>query len=139
LNTTREVAQLFADRLEHQEFVEAFSMLHSDGIYRIIGSTKASGIYRGRQDVFDRLFPVLACFKTPIACKFEAVIVDGDRAVLFGSAKADGPYGAYEQPVFAFVCRVKDDGLQEIVELTDTVMMEKALFGRVLPPPTAAD
>jgi hypothetical protein len=40
-----------------RRIVEGLSILNEDGVYTIIGTTPASGVYRGRQHLLDRLRP----------------------------------------------------------------------------------
>lgn len=129
MRKTEEAAQLFAEHLAALRFVEAFSMLAEDGKYIVIGTTPASGIYDGRQDLLDRLLPKLASFKAPPKLSFSDPVVQNDRAVILGAGSGEGPTGPYEQPYYAFVTRVRGDEFVEIIEFMDTQMLMSALFG----------
>jgi ketosteroid isomerase-like protein len=129
---TREVAQTFMDRISAVEFLEAFGMLAQDGIYTVIGTTPASGVYKGRDDLFARLIPVLATFIEPPVLKWQDPVIEGDRAVLLAAGSGQGPTGPYDQPYYAFVTRVRGDEFVEIVEFMDTAMLESAVFGKSL-------
>ena len=110
--------------------VEGLSVLNEDGAYHIIGTTPASGAYRGRQDLLDRLLPPLHTFVAPPVFTVHEIIVEGDRAVILASSSGEGPYGPYRQPHYAFVTRVAGDGFAEVIEFNDTVAVETALYGR---------
>jgi len=129
---TRAVGRRFAERIAGLDFMAAFGMLADDGIYTVIGKTPASGQYHGRQDLFDRLIPVLSGFKSPPVLAFEEPIVDGDRVVLVAGGGGEGPRGPYDQPHYAFVMRVRGDEFSEITEFMDTGALESAVFGRKL-------
>jgi uncharacterized protein len=129
VTTARSTAKQFIERIEALDFLKAFRMLASDGRYIVIGTTAVSRIYRGRQDVFDNLIPVLATFKEPPKLTFQEPIIDGDRAVLLANGKGRGPTGPYDQPYYAFVTRVSGNEFAEIIEFADTVMIETAILG----------
>lgn len=132
MSDTRKVATHFAKCIEGMDFAKAFEMLALDGKYIVIGTTKASRTYNGRQDVFDNLIPILSNFREPPRLKFQEPIIDGDRAVLLASGKGEGPTGHYDQPYYAFVTRVHGNEFFEIIEFMDTTMVETAVFGRKL-------
>jgi len=132
MTDTRAIARLYAERIVEQKFADAFNMIAQDGKYIVIGTTKASGVYDGRQDVLDRLVPTLSGFIAPPALTFEEPIVDGDRAVLLAAGKGIGPTGPFDQPYYAFVLRVKGDQIVEIIELMDPCQLETGLFGKKL-------
>ena len=137
MSDTRKVAKHFAECIEGMEFVKAFGMLALNGKYIVIGSTKASRTYDGRQDVFENLIPVLSNFPDPPRLKFQEPIIEGERAVLLASGKGEGPTGCYDQPYYAFVTRVHGNEFSEIIEFMDTTMLETAIFGRKLVESTA--
>jgi len=130
MKTTREVATLFADRMEAGDVGAAFDMLADDGIYTVIGTTQASGEYRGVKELFERLVPMLSGFVEAPSIHFEPPIVDGDRAVLVGSGKGVGPTGPYDQPHYVWVMLVKDGKISNITEHMDTCVLETAVFGK---------
>jgi ketosteroid isomerase-like protein len=127
---TRIVVQRFVDHFLAGRIVEGLSILNEDGVYTIIGTTPASGVYRGRQDLFDRLLPSLQTFAAPPVFTVSEIIVEKDRAVVLAASNGEGPYGPYVQPHYAFVTRVAGDGFAEVVEFNDTVAIEKSLYGR---------
>lgn len=129
MGETEALARTFAGHLAAQRFAEAFGMLAKDGTYTVIGTTPASGVYNGRDDLFARLVPVLSGFSEPPVVTFEEPIVQGDRAVLVGSGRGIGPTGVYEQPHYAFVMRAADGAFAEITEFMDTQMLQSAVFG----------
>ena len=127
---TRIVVQRFVDHFLAGEIVEGLSVLNEDGVYTIIGTTPASGVYRGRQDLLDRLLPSLQTFLSPPVFTVSEIIVEKDRAVVLATSSGEGPYGPYRQPHYAFVTRVEGDGFAEVIEFNDTVAIETALYGR---------
>lgn len=129
---TRVVAKLFAERIAALDFLAAFGMVADDGVYTVIGTTAASGVYHGSQDIIGRLVPVLSAFKSPPILTFQEPIVDGDRVVLVAGGSGEGPTGPYDQPHYAFVMRVRGEQFIEITEFMDTGALETGVFGRKL-------
>jgi uncharacterized protein len=130
VTNTRSVVQRFVDHFVAGRIVEGLSVLNEDGLYTIIGTTPASGVYRGRQDLLDRLLPSLQSFVAPPVFTVSEIIVEKDRGVVLASSNGQGQYGPYRQPHYAFVTRVVGDGFAEVVEFNDTVAIETALYGR---------
>ena len=133
MSDAERIARTFATAIEEMRFLDAFSLLDEEGQYHVIGTTPASGIYHGPKDIFERLIPVLAGFDSPPAVRFSEVIVQGERAVLLGSGKGVGPTGPYDQPYYAFVLKVVDGRLMEMIEFMDTQMLVSAVFGAAEP------
>jgi hypothetical protein len=129
---TRELAKFFVENVEAQTYEEVYAKLNPDGRFIMIGKTPASGVFLNRKDVFDRLAPLLANYKTRPTIRFSQVLVDGDQAFLRASGKGEGIYGVYEQPYYGYYFRVEGDGYAEIIEYLDTVQLEVALFGSKL-------
>ena len=127
---TRIVVQRFVDHFLAGRIGEGLSILNEDGVFTIIGTTPASGVYRGRQDLLDRLQPSLQTFVAPSVFTVSEIIVEKGRAVVLASSNGEGPYGPYMQLHYAFVTRVAGDGFAEVTELNGTVAIEKALYGR---------
>jgi ketosteroid isomerase-like protein len=130
--STREIAEKFISKIESLNFLEAFGMVAADGQYIVIGTTKASRTYHGRQDLFDNLIPVLSTFREPPKLQFDKPIIDGDRAVLLAKGSGIGATGPYDQPYYAFITRVRGEAFAEIIEFADTVMIETGIFGKKL-------
>ena len=134
MSTPREVVRRYIEHFENRRYGEALGMLKEDGRYILIGKTAASGVYNGRQDLFDRLIPLLGAFKEPPALKFSAEIVDGNRAAIRAGGVGLGPYGPYEQPYYVWLVEVDGEGFSEMIEFIDTVELETAIFGKTLVP-----
>jgi hypothetical protein len=132
---TKALIQQFANRLERQEFVEAFSMLNEDGQYIIIGCTPISGVFNGRQDLLGRLIPLIAeKFVVVPKLTVSHVLADGQQGFIraAGSGKERGVTGPYSQPYYGWYLRVAGAGFAEMIEYFDTVQLEVGLFGKKL-------
>jgi ketosteroid isomerase-like protein len=126
-----EVANGFLTKLCAGDFGGAFALVSDDIRYVIIGTTPASGVYCGRDEITKRLSPLLGQLKN-LKSTLKEVIVDGDRVVAFVRGEAEAPYGHYLQDPCIFVLRVAGNKVIEILEFVDTVMLETAVFGKKL-------
>lgn len=127
---TRAIIQKFIDHITALEFVEAYRLLNKDGKYIVIGTTPASGVYHGPDDLFARLLPVLGRFPTSPAVTFGDVVVEGDKGMIRASGKGVGPTGDYNQPYYVWAVRVEGDGFAEMIEFMDTAELEYAAYGK---------
>jgi len=130
---TRSLVEKFIERDVAGDFEACYRMLNADAEYTIIGESPVSGTYRGPDDVFNRLAPLLVNFTVRPQMKFSEVVIDGDRAFLRASSTGGaGKYGPYAQPFYGFYLRVEGDGLAELIEFLDPVQLEVSLFGKKL-------
>ena len=128
----RRTAQRWADLLTVGKAGEALGLLAENVRYEMIGKTPISGVFNGLADFMHRLVPVIAAFPVPPVVRCTTVIADGDRAVVLGSGRGEGPHGPYIQDHYAWVMRVENDRIVEMTEFVDTVELEQAAFGRRL-------
>lgn len=126
------VVNQFITAMEGMRFEDAFGLLAEDGKYIVIGTTRVSRTYEGKQDLFENLLPVLSTFKRFPVLRFEEPIVCDDRAVMLASGEGEGPTGPYSQPFYAFVARIKGREFSEVIEFMDTEMLQTAVFGKQL-------
>ena len=106
-------------------FVES---LADDICWTIIGSTKWSGTYRGKQAVLNELLkPLFAQFAdqyTNIAHRF---IAEDDYVVVECRGRVTAKSGAPYNNTYCWICRVADGKLQELTEYLDTELVTAAL------------
>ena len=129
---TRRVAHRWAERIQGERPAEAMALLDPDVRYEIIGTTPLSGVYQGLDDVMNRLVASMATFPQPPRVRCEAVVADGDRAVVLGSGVGEGPYGRYDQPRYAWSMRICAGRIVEVVGFLDTLLVETAAYGAKL-------
>lgn len=120
----------FIGHVEGQRFAEAYLMLNPDGRFVLSGTTEASGVYEGRDDIFNRLAPKLSGFTKLPEIRFSHRVVDGAHAFLRAVGRGEGAYGAYDQPFYGYYLRAEAEGLAEIIEYLDTAQIEIALYGK---------
>lgn len=131
--STRSVIQTYMDKMRDGDFVGAFQMFTPDGAYTIIGNTPVSGTYVGPEQITSELVPLLAKrFIAPPVVQCTEIIVEGDRGVALGHGEGPAKFGQYKQRNYAFVFRIADDKVAELIEFMDPTQLSMNCFGQSL-------
>lgn len=134
--STRSIIQAYMDKMSKSDFVSAFDMFAQHGTYTIIGDTPASKTFTGPTGIKEELVPLLANgFKKPPVVHCSEIIVEGNRGVALGYGDGPGAYGHYKQKHYAFVFRVEDERVAELVEFMDPTQLSVNCFGQTLSDP----
>jgi uncharacterized protein len=106
-------------------FVEC---LADDICWTIIGSTKFSGTYRGKQAVLNELLrPLFARFADQYTNTAHRFIAEDDYVVVECRGRVTTKSGTPYNNTYCWVCRVADGKLQELTEYLDTELVTAAL------------
>lgn len=112
--------------------VEGFLNGFADDVhYTIIGTTKFSGIFKGKQDLLSRAFmPLMSELESPGSMVTDNLIAEGDYVVQQGhgidrKAKSGQPYNN----TYCFVYKVVGGKVKEVTEYADTELVTRA-FGK---------
>jgi ketosteroid isomerase-like protein len=106
-------------------FVES---LADDICWTIIGSTKWSGTYRGKQAVLNELLrPLFAQFADQYTNTAHRFIAEDDYVVVECRGRVTTKSGAPYNNTYCWVCLVADGKLQELTEYLDTELVTAAL------------
>ena len=106
-------------------FVES---LADDICWTIIGSTKWSGTYRGKQAVLNELLkPLFAQFADQYTNTAHHFIAEDDYVVVECRGRVTTKSGAPYNNTYCWICRVADGKLQELTEYLDTELVTAAL------------
>ena len=106
-------------------FVES---LADDFCWTIIGSTKWSGTYRGKQAVLSELLrPLFAQFADQYTNTAHRFIAEDDYVVVECRGRVTTKSGAPYNNTYCWICRVADGKLQELTEYLDTELVKAAL------------
>jgi ketosteroid isomerase-like protein len=106
-------------------FVES---LADDICWTIIGSTKFSGTYRGKQAVLNELLrPLFAQFADQYTNTAHRFIAEDDYVVVECRGRVTTKSGAPYNNTYCWVCLVADGKLQELTEYLDTELVTAAL------------
>jgi ketosteroid isomerase-like protein len=106
-------------------FVES---LADDICWTIIGSTKWSGTYRGKQAVLNELLrPLFAQFADQYTNTAHRFIAEDDYVVVECRGRVTTKSGAPYNNTYCWICRFADGKLQELTEYLDTELVTAAL------------
>jgi uncharacterized protein len=131
--STQTVVQTYMDKMRDGDFLGAFQMFAPDGAYTIIGDTPVSGTYVGPDQITSELVPLLEKrFISPPVVQCTEIIVQGDRAVALGHGEGPAKFGQYKQKYYAFVFRIENEKVAEMVEFMDPTQLATNCFGQKL-------
>lgn len=131
--STRDVIQTYMDKMFGGDFLGAFQMFADDGAYIIIGDTPVSGTYIGPDHITNSLVPLLADrFIAAPVVQCTEIIVEGDRGVALGHGEGPAKFGQYKQRNYAFVFRIRDGKVAEMIEFMDPNQLSANCFGQKL-------
>jgi uncharacterized protein len=111
-----------------ENFLNGFA---DDVHYTIIGTTKFSGIFKGKQDLLSRAFmPLMSELESPGSMVTDNLIAEGDYVVQQGhgvgrKAKSGEAYNN----TYCFVYKVVGGKVKEVTEYADTELVTRA-FGK---------
>ena len=97
--------------------------------WTIIGTTKFSGTFQGKQAVMDKLLtPLIAQLNGPIRVTADRFIAEDDYVVMQGHGTATTKMGKPYNNTYCMVWRIAEGKLQEMTEYLDTELVTAA-FG----------
>lgn len=133
MSDSRKIAQHFFDTMCSGDFEGGFAQMTPDATWSIIGTTAISKTL-DKAGILAEQLPMLMSFKEPPVIGIDEIIADGNRAVVLAHCKGVGPTGPYEQKRYAFVMRMRDGLVSEVVEYLDTVAIETGICGNKVVP-----
>jgi ketosteroid isomerase-like protein len=103
--------------------------LAGDVVWTIIGSTRLSGTFRGREEVTSRLFAgVAAALSGPIRFTFDRFVAEDDIVVMEARGEATSAAGRPYNNQYCVVFRLAGGKLAEITDYVDTELVTSSLF-----------
>ncbi|MET0152111.1 MAG: nuclear transport factor 2 family protein [Candidatus Binatia bacterium] len=104
--------------------------LADDVQFTIMGSTKYSGTFRGKQDVINRLLnPLMSELDGGLEVTPDAFIAEGDTVVMQGHGRSKTKSGKPYNNLYCQVFRIAGGKVREITEYLDTELVTQA-FGK---------
>lgn len=98
--------------------------------WKIMGSTKFSGVYASKREVEDRLFARLSDeLDGSITVIADRIFADGDYVVVEAHSKAQTRTGNTYNNQYCSIYRIENKKIEEITEYLDTEIVNVA-FGR---------
>lgn len=103
--------------------------LAEDVEWTIIGSTALSGVFRGKQDIVDRLPKPLRRMLPdgPIVFEVDRVIAEGEFVVMQARGRATAVSGRPYNNTYCMVYRVVDGKVRQLHEYIDTELLARTL------------
>jgi ketosteroid isomerase-like protein len=99
-----------------------------DFCWTIIGTTKWSGIYRGKDSVLRELMaPLFAQFADQYKNTADRFVADGDYVVIECRGRVTTKAGTPYNNTYCYVCRLAGGKLRELTEYLDTELVTRAL------------
>lgn len=123
------IRNMFAELSEGN--VDAYlDNLADDVRFTLIGSTKFSGVFEGKQDVVERLLaPLGAQLDSGIAIHVDRLIAEDDHVVMQARGESVTKSGTAYNNIYAQVFRLADGKVQQITEYLDTELVN-TVFGK---------
>ena len=130
---SRETVQQWFDLIAKGDAQAAFALFSPDVRYDLKGTTPVSGVYKGLKSIVDDFFtPWRKQIVGNLVLTVDELIGDGDRVVALARGKGKTIHDASYDNDYAFVFRLKDGKITEVVEYLDTVLVETAAYGKRL-------
>jgi ketosteroid isomerase-like protein len=96
--------------------------------YMILGTTPLSGVFRGRDQIVDRIFrPLMERLDGGIELAPDTLFGEGDVVGMQAHGRARTKKGARYDNTYCFVFRFRDGRITEIAEYLDTELVQSAL------------
>lgn len=131
--TNKEIVQQWFDCIARDDGPGAFALFAEDVVYDLKGTTPVSGRYQGLKSIVDDFFtPWRRQIDGSLVVTVDELIGEGERVVALGRGKALTVHGRPYDNEYAFVFRVRNGRIVEVVEYLDTVLVETAAYGRTL-------
>jgi uncharacterized protein len=131
--SSRETVQKWFDLIAKGDAQSAFALFTDDIVYTLKGATPVSGVYRGlRQIVEDFFTPWRKQIVGDIVLTVEELIGEGERVVALAHGKAKTIHGLPYDNDYAFVFRLRDGKISEVIEYLDTALVETAAYNKTI-------
>ena len=128
----RIVHAIFEERAKGngQPFRDAMA---DDIIWNIIGTTRWSGTYRGKEAVMNNLIrPLFAQFADQYTSTAQRLVAEDDIVVVETRGRVTTKSGKPYNNTYCFIFRLANGRIAEITEYCDTALIESALEAPVL-------
>jgi ketosteroid isomerase-like protein len=133
MSSNREIVQKWFDLIAKGDPQGAFALFSPDVSYVLKGTTPVSGTYKGLKSIVEDFFtPWRKQIVGDLVLTVDELIADGERVVALARGKGKTIHNVPYDNDYAFVFRVKDGKITEVLEYLDTVLVETAAYGKRL-------
>ena len=103
-----------------------FDLIADDVKWTVIGTTPASGVYRSKQEMFDRsIEPLMDRLEDGLKTKFVDMVGEGDKVFLRFEASGVAKTGMPYEQAFCWAMVMRDGRIVEIVDYLDTDLLRR--------------
>ncbi len=103
-----------------------FDLIAEDVKWTVIGTTPASGVYRSKQEMFDRsIEPLMDRLEDGLKTKFVDMVGEGDKVFLRFEASGVAKTGMPYDQAFCWAMVMRDGRIVEIVDYLDTDLLRR--------------
>ena len=134
IESNKQVVRDFFTALSAGDAARVRELLHADVAWTIIGDTPLSQTFRGHDGVEKGLLATVGTLiDTSAGVRVEVIemIAEGDKVVCRAQGTVKGNHGPYNN-TYCHVFTVRDGQIVENIEYLDTLLIERALYGRKL-------
>ncbi len=125
----KELIRQFYAASNRGDMDSCIALLADDLVWTVMGRTRFSGTYTGKQQVLEELVgPLFSQLKAGIHMTIEAMVAEGDRVVVQARGKAETHEGVPYNNPYLDIMRIEGGRIREVVEYLDTALVDK-VFG----------
>jgi hypothetical protein len=132
LEKNKRLVRQFWEAFSLADTEETFPYLSDDIVLTVSGSTELSGTFRGKDEIRTKVVNPERQVMAELKIVPKELIAEGDTVICLadgrGQAKSGQPYNNH----YAFLFRIREGKIREIIEYLDTSLTETALFGKTL-------
>jgi len=133
MSDEKRTVQRWFDCIARNDGEGMFALFADDVVYDLKGTTPVSGTYRGKQSIAEDFFiPWRRQIDGDLIVTVDELIGEGERVVALGRGRARTVFGMPYDNDYAFVFRVREGRIVEVIEFLDTALVETAAYGRKL-------
>jgi ketosteroid isomerase-like protein len=104
-----------------------FELMADDVTWRVMGQTKWSGTYSGKENVLALLRQLGVRLADRYRATAERILADGEYVVVQARGQATTKAGAPYNNEYCFVYRLENGAIKEVTEYMDTELVTSAL------------
>lgn len=132
IESNKQVIRDFFAALSNGNSIRLRELMHSDIAWTLIGNTPLSKTYRGHAGVEQGLLAAVGKVidtRAGVGLAIIEMIGEGDKVVCRAQGTVTGKHGPYNN-TYCHVFTVREGQIVEDIEYLDTLLIERALYGR---------
>jgi uncharacterized protein len=119
----KELVRSFYEAGNRGDFETCFNLISDDIVWTNMGSTKFSGVYRGKAELMEKLLgPLFGQLKEGISSSVEKLFGEDDYVISLTSGSAETVDGRPYNNRYCQIIRLRDGKFVEVTEYFDTAL-----------------